>query len=110
MIVVTMQYRGRDCYNASMDVKGDDRVLTLVEAGALIGRSPRTLYLQIRNGRLMGEKHGRDWLVRESEVRRYERETMGRHGFASTDHPFHGQRVPGSGRKRAEGQGEGTGQ
>ncbi len=70
-----------------MDVAGDDRVLTLIEAAALIGRSPQTLYLQARRGRLRAEQHGGIWLVRESEVRRYEREVMGRHGFASDTHP-----------------------
>jgi len=85
-----------------MDVKGEDRVLTLTEAGTLIGRSPRTLYLQIRNGKLAAEKHGRDWLVRESEARRYEREMKGKHGFAAESHPSHGTQA-GGGRRRKDG-------
>jgi excisionase family DNA binding protein len=66
---------------------GDETVLTLTEAAELIGLSPQTLYLQVRNGKLTATKKGREWLVLESEVRRYERETKGRHGFASPNHP-----------------------
>jgi excisionase family DNA binding protein len=82
-------------YNRPMEVTGDDRILTLIEAAALIGRSPQTLYLQARRGRLRAEKHGGVWLVRESEVRRYEREVLGRHGFAASTHPLHGNRSEG---------------
>ncbi len=85
-----------------MDVKGDDRVLSLVEAGTLIGRSPRTLYLQIRRGKLAAEKHGGAFLVRESELRRYERETMGRHGFAAPTHPLKGTQGGGGRRKKGD--------
>jgi len=93
-------------YNGVMDVKDGDRVMTLAEAGALIGRSPATLYLQFRKGRLQAEMHGRQLLVRESEVRRYEREVMGKTGFASSTHPFHGTKVPGSGWPKVERDGE----
>lgn len=62
-------------------------MLTLEEAATLIGLSRQTLYLQVRAGKLHAEKKGREWLVLESEVRRYERETKGKHGFASPSHP-----------------------
>jgi len=88
-----------NCYNTCMDVKGEDRVLTLSEAGALIELSPRTLYLQVRRGKLAAEKHGGVLLVRESEVRRYERETKGRYGFAAQTHPLH-DAPRGGGRRR----------
>ena len=69
---------------------GDDRVLTLTEAADLIGRSVQTLYGQIRRGKLQAEKHGGVYLILESEIRRYEREVMGRQGSASPSHPLRG--------------------
>ncbi len=93
-------------YNGGMDVNGGDRVMTLAEAGALIGRSPATLYMQFRRGRLHAEMHGRQLLVRESEVHRYEREVMGKTGFASPTHPFYGMKVPGSGWPKVDRDGE----
>jgi excisionase family DNA binding protein len=77
-------------------------MLTLTEAGALLGRSRRTLYLQYRKGRLQAEKHGSVLLVDESEVRRYAREVLGKTGFASPLHPLHGTR--GGGWRRRGGQ------
>jgi excisionase family DNA binding protein len=49
-------------------------MLTLAEAASILGLSPGTLRWQIRNGRLVGQKVGRDWLVAPSEVERYRRE------------------------------------
>jgi excisionase family DNA binding protein len=66
---------------------GDETVLTLKEAAELIELSPQTLYLQVRNGKLNATKKGREWLVLESEIRRYERDVKGKHGFASPNHP-----------------------
>jgi len=74
-------------------------VLTLTEAGVLIGRSRTTLYMQYRKGRLHAEKHGSVLLVRESEMRRYAREVMGKTGFASPLHPLHGTQAGGGKRK-----------
>lgn len=45
--------------------------LTLAEAGALIDRSPTTLRVQIRNGRLPAKKQGRDWVVRRAALETY---------------------------------------
>jgi len=86
-----------------MDVNGEDRVLTLAEAGALIELSPRTLYLQVRRGKLAAEKHGGLLLVRESEVRRYKRETKGRYGFAAETHPLHDVKRRGGRHKKDDG-------
>jgi hypothetical protein len=49
--------------------------VTLVEAGNLLGLSPITLRIQIRNGKLKGQKKGRDWFVTLHELDRYERDS-----------------------------------
>ena len=49
-------------------------MLTLAEAAAILKLSPDTLRWQIRNGRLVASKVGRDWLVAPAEVDRYRRE------------------------------------
>jgi hypothetical protein len=49
--------------------------VTLIEAGRLLGLSPITLRVQIRNGKLKGQKKGRDWFVTLNEVDRYELES-----------------------------------
>ncbi len=49
--------------------------MTLNEAARLLGLSPDTLRVQIRNGRLKATKRGRDWWVTKGEVERYERES-----------------------------------
>ena len=49
-------------------------MLTLAEAAARLGVAPSTLRHQIANGKLKATKPGRDWLVAEREVARYERE------------------------------------
>jgi excisionase family DNA binding protein len=49
-------------------------VLTLTEAAALLDLSPITLRLQVRNGKLLAHKRGRDWFVSEREVERYRAE------------------------------------
>ncbi len=89
-----------------MEVKAGDTVLTLAEAGALIGRSPQTLYLQVRRGKLHAEKRGREYLVLESEVRRYEQEVMGKPGFASPSHPLRGTQAGGGRRKNRDSKAE----
>lgn len=48
--------------------------MTLTEAAARLGLSPRTLKAQIHNGKLRARKVGRDWHVTPGEVERYRRE------------------------------------
>lgn len=49
-------------------------MLTLNEAAVLLGLSPTTLRVQIRNGRLAAMKRGRDWTVSERAVEKYRAE------------------------------------
>ena len=45
--------------------------MTLKEAAELLGVSPDTLRVQVRNGKLAARKVGRDWHVQPKEVERY---------------------------------------
>ena len=55
--------------------------MTLSEAAELLGlKSPTTLRVQIRNGRLRGTKVGPIWTVTPREVERYRVESLGRIG------------------------------
>jgi excisionase family DNA binding protein len=78
---------------------GDAEVLTLAQAAERIGVSPITLQQQIRKGALHGEKMGKQWVVTADELRRYADERLGKRGFASPTHPFHGKRPPRHGEK-----------
>jgi len=51
-------------------------MLTLTEAAGLLGLSPTTLRIQIRNGKLKARKLGRDWIVSRAEVDRYRRVSL----------------------------------
>jgi hypothetical protein len=51
-----------------------DGWVTIPEAGLLLGLSPITLRVQIRNQKLKAKKHGRDWFVSQREVERYRKE------------------------------------
>jgi len=59
---------------------GNDAVLTLKEAAKLLGLSPETLRLQVRNKKLSAVLAGKTYLVLESEVERYRREHQGKFG------------------------------
>jgi excisionase family DNA binding protein len=48
--------------------------MTLTQAAQVLGLSPETLRVQIRNGKLVATKHGRDWWVTPAEVQRYAKE------------------------------------
>lgn len=50
-------------------------MLTLAKAASLLGVSPTTLRVQIRNGKLRARKVGPVWTVSEREVERYRRES-----------------------------------
>jgi excisionase family DNA binding protein len=51
-----------------------DPLHTLKEAETLLGLRPGVLRRQVHLGRLAATRHGRDWLVRRSEIERYRRE------------------------------------
>jgi len=51
-------------------------MMTLPEAAALLGLSPITLRIQVRNGKLKAKKQGRDWFVTAREVERYRRDSL----------------------------------
>lgn len=53
-------------------------ILTIGEAAAELGLSPRTLRGQAKNGKLAATQVGRMWLVTRAEVARYKREHLGR--------------------------------
>lgn len=55
-------------------------LLTLRDAAARLRITADTLRAQIRRRRLRATKLGRDWLVEEAEVARYERTSLGRAG------------------------------
>jgi len=90
-------------YNARMQI-GDETVYTLSEAAALLGLDRRTLYLQVKRGKLRAAMSGREYRVLGSEVERYRDEVQGKHGFAAASHPLHGKRG-GGGRQRKEQEG-----
>lgn len=48
-----------------------DKLLTIVEAAALIGRSPVTLRKQVTRGALRATRVGSQWVVTERELQRY---------------------------------------
>lgn len=50
-------------------------MLTLQEAARLLGVSPTTLRVQIRNGKLRARKVGPIWTLTPKEVERYRRES-----------------------------------
>jgi len=58
---------------------------TLAEAALRLGRRPATLRQQIRNGKLIAYKFGRDWIVDDHEVERYALEH--RRADRDTAHP-----------------------
>jgi excisionase family DNA binding protein len=47
--------------------------LTVPEVARNLSRNPELIRRWIREGRLRGEKFGRDWLVSEREVERFRR-------------------------------------
>lgn len=49
--------------------------MTLEEAAASLGVAASTLRVQIRNGKLRGQKVGPVWTVTPKEVERYRRES-----------------------------------
>ena len=53
-------------------------ILTIVEAAAELGLSPRTLRGQAKRGTLAATQAGRMWLVTREELERYRREHLGR--------------------------------
>jgi excisionase family DNA binding protein len=54
--------------------RADAQPLTLREAAARLGLSPKTLRTQASIGHLKARKLGRDWIVDAAEVDRYARE------------------------------------
>lgn len=54
--------------------------MTVTEAAASLGISPRTVRQGIGNGVIRATKRGRDWWVTPAEVERYRAERLGRRG------------------------------
>ncbi len=75
-------------------------LLTLHQASDLTGISHGTLRLQARKGVLAARLLGRQWVVTKEALADYMEHHAGKHGFASTLHPYHGQRI--GGRKKRE--------
>jgi excisionase family DNA binding protein len=54
--------------------------MSLATAADELGLSPATLRQQIKGGRLLAIKLGREWLVTAEEVNRYRSHSLGRPG------------------------------
>ena len=69
----------RDLLAAEDDSPGMDRLLTLEEAGEVVGRSPSTIRTWLNTGLLDGFKlNARSWRIRESALRNFiERQESG---------------------------------
>jgi hypothetical protein len=48
------------------------RLFTLPEVSKRLNRNPVLVRRWLREGRLKGEKYGRDWLVSDAELRRFQ--------------------------------------
>lgn len=57
-----------------------DDIISLAEAGELLGISPETLRTQVRRGRLEARNIGKTWITTRQEVERYRRENLGQVG------------------------------
>jgi len=57
-----------------------DDILTLAEAGELLGRSASTLRHQAVAGRLRARLIGKTWVTTKAEVERYRRDSLGQPG------------------------------
>jgi hypothetical protein len=55
-------------------------ILTLAEAGDLLGRSPSTMRSQVAAGRLRARLIGKTWITTRDEIERYRRSNLGRPG------------------------------
>ena len=71
----------RGLLEAEGDTPGMDRLLTLEEAGTIVGRSPSTVRTWLNTDRLSGFKlNGRSWRIRGSALRSFiERQESGGH-------------------------------
>jgi len=73
--------------------------MTLVEMAARYGlKSADGLRRQAIRGTLKATKIGTGrhavWVVREEDAERYASDHLGKPGFSSTSHPYHGTRPP----------------
>ena len=62
-----------------------DDIITLAEAGALLGLAPVTLRGQASRGVLRARRIGKTWVTTREEVERYRRDHLGRHGRPGRD-------------------------
>lgn len=53
--------------------------MTLPEAAEALGLKPSTLRHQVKNRKLRAYKMGDRWYVKEDEVERYRRDSLGKH-------------------------------
>lgn len=65
---------------------GDAEVFTISEAATRYGLARKTLLTQVRREKLAATKSGNVFLVTDTEMERYMRETAGKPGFASPLH------------------------
>lgn len=56
--------------------------MTLSEAAEVLGCSTANLRMQIASGQIKAERRSFGWLVEDSEVQRYSRESLGKKGRA----------------------------
>lgn len=62
-------------------------IITLAEAGEILGRSATTLRHQVAAGRLQARLIGKTWITTRAEVERYRRESLGQPGRPARDRP-----------------------
>ncbi|MCA1666298.1 MAG: helix-turn-helix domain-containing protein [Thermomicrobia bacterium] len=67
-------------------------VYSVTEAAMTLGLDRSTILRQIKRGALHARKVGKQWTVSAAEIERYRYVHLGKQGFASPDHPMHGQR------------------
>lgn len=77
-----------------MKIRERTELLTLKEAADRLGMSFITLQQQARKGVLPTQRIGRQYVVTGEELQRYADEHRHKRGFASSSHPYHGQRPP----------------
>jgi excisionase family DNA binding protein len=79
----------------------DGEMLTVTQAAERLGLHRDTLLRQIAKGVLPARRLGSIWVVSGAAVERYRHTHLGKHGFASPDHPRHGPRAAETGQDKA---------
>jgi ribosome-binding protein aMBF1 (putative translation factor) len=71
--------------------EGAAQFVTTVQLAAHAGMTRHAIVYHIRQGHLVAERHGRDWVITEEEAQRFLRSHQRQQGWAAEDSP--GQQV-----------------